>query len=72
MKTNLDIRMELYVQRQRELRQEVEQMRLARLAHTQQGIGRRAVARLGRSLVVLGTWLERIEYAEPREKHAFL
>ena len=72
MKTNLDIRTKLYAQRQRELLQEVEQMRLARLAHTQRGIGRRAVARLGRWLVVLGMWLERIERPEQREKHAFL
>ena len=72
MKTNLDLRTKLYAQRQRELLQEVEQMRLARPVRTHRGIGRRAVAHLGRWLVVLGTWLEGIERPEQREKHAFL
>jgi hypothetical protein len=72
MKTNLDVRTSLYAQRERELLQEAERMRLARLAHPQRRIGRHAVACLGRWLVVLGMWLERIERPEQREKHAFL
>jgi hypothetical protein len=60
---------QMLAERRQAVASEMEQARMiAALSQGRPGIGRRAIAGLGKSLVVLGLWLER---AEQSNNHAF-
>ena len=65
MLDNLPLKEALMAERYKAIQCEIEQMRIAASASAHlPGMGRRIVARLGRSLVALGRWLERMEQHE--------
>jgi hypothetical protein len=64
---NMYLYEQLHAARQQELQREIEQMHmLASLPRPRRRVAKHAVARFGTLLVVLGTWLKRIEqHGEP-------
>ena len=69
MGMNPYIQDQMLAERRQAVVNEMERARMiAALAQDQPGVGRRTIGKVGRSLVVLGLWLER---AEQSNNHAF-
>ncbi len=69
MSTHLHIQDKLLAEHRQDMQREMEQQRmLAGLPKNRQSLGRHAIARLGASLVAVGTWMEQVEQREQYAK----